>query len=329
MKILKVEDLEKYCFCQGRRYVENGRLFLSHSGSSIKGCFQGKTLRFHLFSDPIEKGRNAYIRLTVDGKTRRIRLPKGEKKILMDFPNGEHIFEVIKLTEAVNNSFAVESLETDGAFSVYKENHPIKIEFIGDSITTGFGVLAKETYGEYKTKEQDVTKAFSHLAAQALSAEYRVIAAGGWGILKSKYSSYAIPDFYDNVDLLRNRQKCADGFVPDAFIVTLGTNDFSYLSDLSEEKRKKEREEVKAAFIAFLQKLLAKNKPIVLVYGFFEYPDLGVMTEEVWRELDSPLLSTLEVQSANALNDVRAGHPGKRCHRLAAGRLVKTIRALF
>ena len=111
--------------------------------------------------------------------------------------------------------------------------------------------------------------------------------------------------------------------------MTLGTNDFSYLSDLSEEKRKTERAEVKAAFITFLQRLLTRNKPVVLVYGFFEYPDLGAMTGEVWREMDSPLLSTLEVQSAASLEDVRAGHPGKRCHRLAARRLAKAIRALI
>ena len=327
--IVNANEFDAYFFCQGRRYAEGGRLFFNHCGASFKGCFEGTTLSFDLFSDAVERGRNAYVRLTVDGKTRRIRLPIGQKTLTVAFPKGKHVFELIKLTETANNSLGASSVKTDGDFLPYEEQKQLKLEFIGDSITTGFGVLAKETYGEYKTKEQDVTKAFSHLAARALSAEYRVIAAGGWGILKSKYSSYAIPDFYDNVDLLRNRQKCADGFVPDVFIVTLGTNDFSYLSDLSEEKRKKERAEVKAAFIAFLNKLLAKNKPIVLVYGFFDYPDLGVMTEEVWRELDSPLLSTLEVQSANALNDVRAGHPGKRCHRLAAGRLVKTIRTLF
>ena len=67
----------------------------------------------------------------------------------------------------------------------------------------------------------------------------------------------------------------------------------------------------------------------MLVYGFFDYPDLGVMTEEVWREIESPLLSTLEVQSAASLGDIRAGHPGKRTHLSASKRLIKLIRKVL
>ena len=328
--IVQAKEAEKYFFCQGRRYAEGGRLFLNPSGASVKGRFCGSKLILTVFSEPIDKGRNAYVRLTVDGKPGRIRLSQGEKVICRTLAEGEHLFEVIKLTESANNTFGFCSAETDGAFVPYKEEPRLKIEFIGDSITTGFGVLAKEEFGEYRTKEQDVTKAFPYLVSRELNAEYNVIAAGGWGIYKSKYSPYAIPDFYANVDLTRNTQKQDDAaFTPDLCVVTLGTNDFSYLSDLSAEKRVEERAEVKRRFIAFLQGLLTKKVPVILVYGFFEYPDLGVMTEEVWREVDSPLLSTLEVKSTASLKDIRAGHPGKRCHRMAARRLVKTIRTLF
>ncbi len=328
--IVNANEFEQYFFCQGRRYAEGGRLFFNPSGASFKGCFEGARLSFDLFSDVAERDRNAYIRLTVDGKTRRIRLPVGQKTLTVTLPRGKHLFELIKLTETANNSLGVASVTTDGAFLPYKEQKNLKIEFIGDSITTGFGVLCKQTYGEYKTEEQDVTKAFSHLTAKALSAEYQVVAAGGWPIYKSKYSNCAVPDFYDNVDLTRNTQKYDhSSFVPDVVVVTLGTNDESYLADLPEDVRAEERAEVKRRFGAFVSKLLKYGKPVVLVYGFFDYPDLKALTEEVWAEADSPLLSTLEVQSAASLADVRAGHPGKRCHRLAAKRLTKAIRALL
>ena len=328
--ILTANEIEKYFFCQGRRYAEGGRLFFNASGASFKGCFEGARLSFDLFSDVAERDRNAYIRLTVDGKTRRIRLPVGQKTLTVTLPQGKHFFELIKLTETANNSLGVASVTTDGAFLPYKEQKNLKIEFIGDSITTGFGVLCKETYGEYKTKEQDVTKAFSYLTAKALSAEYQVIAAGGWPIYKSKYADCSIPDFYDNIDLTRNTQKYDhSAFVPDVVVVALGTNDESYLADLSEPKRGEERAEVKRRFAAFVSKLLRYEKPVILVYGFLDYPDLKTLTEEVWRETDSPLLSTLEVQSASSLDSIRAGHPGKKCHRFAAERLTKAIRALL
>ena len=174
-------SLERVFLCQGRRYAEGGRLFLNGSGASLQGAFHGEKLTLFLFSEPISAGRNAYVRLTVDGRTERIRLPKGEKRITRDFPKGEkritrdfprgeHLFEIIKLTESANNSLAVEKVETDGRFLPPKEESALKIEFIGDSITTGFGVLSRETYGEYKTKEQDVTEAFPYLTAKPPAA---------------------------------------------------------------------------------------------------------------------------------------------------------------
>ena len=320
---------ETFFSLQGRRYVKDGRLFLNASGASLKGLFRGKRLCLTLFSEPIMAGRNAYMRLTVDGKTRRMRMPKGEKTVLLELPQGEHTFEIIKLTESANNSLAFLCAESDGDFLPVQPSGGLKIEFIGDSITTGFGVLCRETYGEYKTKEQDVTKAFPYLTARALGASFNLVAAGGWPIYKSKYAPFAIPDYYGNVDLTRNTEEWDfSAFVPDVIVVTLGTNDFSYLADLSEEERAKERAEVKHRFLAFLRRLLTQNAKMVLVYGFFPYPDLGVLTEEVARELDDPRVSTLEVKSAASLNDVCAGHPGKRTHKLASARLIKRIRSL-
>jgi len=328
--LVTAAEIEKCFHCQGRRYAEGGRLFFNPSGASIKGLFRGSLLTITLLAEPIEKGRNAYIRLSLDGRMRRIRLPAKEKSLKFSVREGEHSFEIIKLTESQNNFLGISRVETDGEFLPVREKKSLKIEFIGDSITTGFGVLSHERYGDYQTAEQDVTKAFPHLVASALNAEYHLVAAGGWGICRSKYSEHSIPDFYGNVDLLRNTDKWdKKRFSPDLFVVTLGTNDFSYLADLSEEERLRERTEVKAHFIAFLEELLREKKPIILLYGFFDYPDLGVMTEEVWREISSPLLSTLEVRSASSLDDIRAGHPGRRTHRLAARRLLRCIRSVL
>ena len=328
--ILRADTIERFCFCQGRRYAEGGRLFLNHSGASLKGRYRGKSLFLTLESESALKGRNAYIRLTTEAGTRRIRLPSGVKRLTVDLPEGEHPFEIIKLTESANNTLAILQAETDGDFLPITEKKPIKIEFIGDSITTGFGVLSREKYGEYKTSEQDITKAFPHLVARALDAEYHVIAAGGWPIWKSKYSPYAIPDYYDHVDLLRNADKWDfSRFRPDCIVVTLGTNDFSYLADLSEEKRAIEREAVKRSFLDFLKKLLHQKAEIILFYGFFDYPDLGVMTEEVARELASPRVRTLETASAASLDDICAGHPGKKTHLRASERLLSCIKSLF
>ena len=201
--ILFAGEIEKFCFCQGRRYEKDGRLFFNHSGASFKGLFRGKTLSVDLFAEPVLPDRNVYIRLTVDGKSRRIRLPKKGKAITLTLASGEHIFEVVKLSESTSNALALRSLETEGEFLPYRENKVLKIEFVGDSITTGFGVRAKKADEEYTTATQDVTLSYAYLTARALTAEANYLAASGWGLYKSKYAEHAIPDFYDVVDLTR------------------------------------------------------------------------------------------------------------------------------
>ena len=326
---LGVSEFDTYFLFQGRRYAKGERLFLNHSGASVLGKFKGTELVLRVFSEFSLSDRNAYIRVTMDGKTRRVRLPKGEKTIAVRAEEGAHVFEVVKLTESANNSFALFSAETDGAFLPQEKTPALKIEFIGDSITTGFGTLAPFGNGEYKTKEQDVTKAFSYLTAKALGADYNVIAAGGWPIYKSVYSDHSIPEIYENVDFFRNEEKWDfSSFVPDVVVITLGTNDFSYLSEFSGEKREAEKEKVTEIFTEFIKRVAEKNEraKIILLCGFFEKPELLPLTIEAKERVGSPRVSVLETPSAASMSDVRAGHPGRICHRIAARRLVEAIK---
>ena len=156
-----------------------------------------------------------------------------------------------------------------------------------------------------------------------------VVAASGWGMYKSKYAEYALPDFYANIDLTRNRERWDFSFRPDVIVVALGTNDFSYLADLGEKHRAREYAALKKQSMDFLRALLAAGIPVVWVYGFSgseSQAGLPALVEEVWRELDCPHFYTLQVRSSHSLNDIRAGHPGKRTHRLAAQRLIRFIK---
>lgn len=326
--ILTAEAIERICYCQGRRYTMNGCLFFNPSGASVKGRFRGESLTMDLVAEPVVAGRNAYVRLTVDGSSRRIRLPRRGKRLTLTLPAGEHVFEIVKLNESESNSLALRSLETDGEFLPYEEQKALRIEFVGDSITTGFGVRAPRADGDYCTKEQDFTLSYAYLTARALNAEYSVVAASGWGLYKSKYASHAMPDFYDHVDLTRNRLPYDFSFRPDYVVLALGTNDFSYLADLDEETQGRERAVLLDRFVAFTRRLLSEGAKVILLYGFAGSPaqaGLPAFMQEVWRAVDDPRLYTLEVRDDYTLNDVRCGHPGRRTHRLAAARLIRLI----
>ena len=330
--ILIADEIEKYCYCQGRRYVTNGRLFFNASGASVKGFFRGTSLEISLRGDPAVKGRNTYIRLSVDGRGKRIRLPRKEKVISLSLPAGEHSFEIVKLTESESNSLSTASIRTDGEFLPIRDEKVLKIEFVGDSITTGYGVRAKSADEDYSVATQDVTLSYAYLTARALNAEMQIVAASGWGLYKSKYAEHAIPDFYENIDLTRNRAKWDfTRFRPEVIVLALGTNDFSYLADLSDEERARETVVLRDRFVAFARRLLGQGASVVLLSGFSgsdKQRELPALIEEVWRAVDSPRLYALQVRDAHGLNDISAGHPGKRTHRLAAKRLAKLIRSI-
>ena len=156
-----------------------------------------------------------------------------------------------------------------------------------------------------------------------------MIAAGGWPVYRSKYADHSIPEIYENVDFFRNAERWDfSSFRPDVIVIALGTNDFSYLSDLSEEKALVEKARVKEEFIAFLRRVSALNEgaKIFLLCGFFEYEGLSDLTKEVRKESEIENAFVVETKSAVSLSDVRAGHPGRKTHRLAAKRLVEAIR---
>ena len=324
--------LDKIFKCEGRRYVEDGRLFLNASGASLKGLVRGTILEIALRGDPAVKGRNTYVRLTVDGRGKRIRLPLKEKVISLAFEEGEHAFEIVKLNESESNSLSVTFVRTNGEFLPLREEKKLKIEFVGDSITTGYGVRAKRSDEGYSVATQDVTLSYAYLTARALNAEMQIVAASGWGLYKSKYAEHAIPDFYDNVDLTRNRAKWDFSlFRPGVIVLALGTNDFSYLADLSADDRARELDALRDHFVAFTRRLLEQGASVVLLYGFSgsdKQRDLPALIERVWRAVDSPRLHALQVPDAHGINDIAAGHPGKRTHRLAARYLTRLIRSI-
>ena len=66
---LGVSEFDTYFLFQGRRYAKGERLFLNHSGASVLGKFKGTELVLRVFSEFSLSDRNAYIRVTVDGKT--------------------------------------------------------------------------------------------------------------------------------------------------------------------------------------------------------------------------------------------------------------------
>ncbi|NLN82564.1 MAG: hypothetical protein GX136_08485 [Clostridiales bacterium] len=149
--------------------------------------------------------------------------------LAQSLPEGRHSVQLVKLSETHHSVVKVKSLTMNGELIkpalVNCACRIRTIEFIGDSITAGFGINCKTEDGPFCPKEQDGWRSYAALTARQLNARFFVIAHSGWGVYKSPYGE-RMPDIYEYTydkgeywDFLSNPV--------DLVVVNLGTKDCS------------------------------------------------------------------------------------------------------
>ncbi len=85
----------------------------------------------------------------------------------------------VKLSESPHSTIAVTDINVTGTPIQPTPNKEKLIEFIGDSITCGYGADDPDKSHQFSTKTEDVTKAFAYKTAQAAAtALFRVTQTG-------------------------------------------------------------------------------------------------------------------------------------------------------
>ncbi|AEO64954.1 23ac2323-bcd4-4ffe-a5f5-729369bd6a8a [Thermothielavioides terrestris] len=148
---------------------------------------------------------------------------------------GTHTVTLRKRSEALYGSIFLGSVTTDGAF-VAGTVPTRQIEIIGDSITVGYGLDGTNPCTNNATVE-DNPKTYGALAAAALGADYNVIAWSGKGVVRnvatgSPDTSPLMPELYTRYGANDpdNSYPYPPTWSPDAVVINLGTNDFSYIA---------------------------------------------------------------------------------------------------
>lgn len=122
---------------------------------------------------------------------------------------------------------------TNGRMLPAPERPELKIEFIGNSITCGYGnedSIASNGFA-YETENHTIT--YAHLTARRLNADVNVVARSGIGIYRNygtptEGSDDTMPLEYDQTMLYQDEPKWDFAqFQPDIVFVNLGTNDTS------------------------------------------------------------------------------------------------------
>lgn len=256
----------------------------------------------------------------------------------------------------------IHGFQTDGVFSPVPDKK-YKLEFIGDSITSGEGTYG--TPGDYPwiSMFMSASKHYASMTAQALDADFRLISQGGWGVVCGWDNDprHVLPAYYEQICGLAlgpvNEQLGAQKpnpfaeWQPDAVIVNLGTNDNGAFNqpawkdestgEIFQNKRnpdgsldRESVERLEQGVMAFL-KLLRKHNPdahIVWVYGMLGYE----LTLPIAHALDTYRLENHDnkvsfLQLPNTTEETIGArfHPGVKSHERAAKILTEYLETLL
>jgi lysophospholipase L1-like esterase len=108
-----------------------------------------------------------------------------------------------------------------------------RIEFIGNSITCGYGVEGDNSDCHFSAETENATMSFAATSARALNADYFLIAYSGRGVVRNYGDSCTtsrdpMPSLYDRTCYCDSTPTWDfSRWMPQAVVINLGTNDFS------------------------------------------------------------------------------------------------------
>ncbi|CAI6339070.1 unnamed protein product [Periconia digitata] len=204
---------------------------LSWPGTGISFIFTGSSATIDV--DRIS-GSNS-VELTVDGVASVMANVNGTPiSTPPGLGNGTHHVVLRKRSEALFGSIFLGNVTTDGTFEKDGEVSR-RIEFVGDSITVGYGLDGVNPCTNNASVENN-PKTFGALAASALQADYSMIAWSGIGVSRNYPSTSPDPSPVMPVRWTRYNPNDADdsypfpeASIPDVVVINLGTNDFAYV----------------------------------------------------------------------------------------------------
>ncbi|MGN6420197.1 MAG: cellulase family glycosylhydrolase [Pseudobacter sp.] len=247
-----------------RTFFNAGKL--SGPGSFVAFSFTGNEVTVKLKNEPCQGNYN-YISVELDNKyLGRFKVDNNEFKAftfkVTDKTKKTHDIRIVKATEAGMGEVLFDGSGIDAL--PLEKTLKKRIEFIGNSITCGFGndvtgvLCDKGTWYD----QHNAYLAYGPVVCRQLKADYLLSSVSGYGIYRNwnavKPEENTLPEVYDQL-YLRMEQPAPfpDDYQPDLVSICLGTND---LSDGDGQKARKpfDRAEFLNTYIEFIRHIYKK-----------------------------------------------------------------------
>ena len=258
----------------GRIYLNDGMIMLAHSGTGVAFNAGKGMLKITFGSDTSSFGEDetCFPRIGIYVNDVRIIddiIDIDEKSFSIDSIREDSVVQIIKLSESQQSVTAIKSIEASQEISPVSDLSHL-IEFVGDSITCGYGIEAS-LEESFSTRTEDCTKAYAYKLAKHLGCDYSLVSLSGFGII-SGYSEDGetrrieklFPEYYEqcgfshysyygqypqDVDWdFEKRER-------DLVVIFLGTNDISYCRNYLDRKEWFEED-----YFRFIKTVREKNR---------------------------------------------------------------------
>lgn len=335
----------------GRTAEQDGILWLALSASGIEFTFTGTKASVTIVGDTmISSGKDKQARFAVyidDERTLDTQVDAAEKtyEIFSADEAKETTVTIIKLSEAAESTFGIKSIDVTGSEIAPTAEKELKIEFIGDSITCGYGVDDEDRDHHFSTSTEDATRAYAYKTAKLLDADYSLVSYSGHGIISGytdsgkKVTSQLVPKVYEkfaksygyyDIFNVADIEWDFSRFVPDIVVINLGTNDASYCG--SDRERITDYSENYAEFL----KVVREKNPdahIICALGVMGdslYTGVKKAVELYTTETGDTKVSHFRLKPQDGTTGYAADwHPTEATHEIAAADMAEEIRRIL
>ena len=309
---------------------------LAWSGNTIKTAFVGTQLAATFKTSlPSNYGDYDYLQIYIDGE--RVETPLAitttAKKytIAKDLDFGYHYVEIVKRTDATRSYITFDGFDyKDGVAAPPPANKARTIEFIGDSITAGWGNLSSASTSTYVNSETDATKSYAYLTAKNLNANPVMLGMSGSGVaLNNDGTIGRIPTLwtakaytYDTTSI-----DFANIKAPDVVVINAGTNDWS-VNAITEAA-------YKTAYKNLVKDVRSKypNAFILCTIGsmttqHYDWIEdvVNELIEENSETANSLAFYKIKVSTAESSMRGGGGHPSAACHEVMAEEITAVLK---
>jgi lysophospholipase L1-like esterase len=214
-------------------FSKDGQVSYDWPGTYIRCRFTGKSIGLKL-----EGNKDISYNVFIDNLPVKVITTPENGGIWLEntLKPGTHTLRIYKRTEAVIGVSVFKGLMIDNKADVLPwETAPRhRIEFIGNSITCGYGTEGANKNEHFKPSTENNYYSYAAYLSRAFGADYSIIAHSGMGVVRNYGDSLNVsvapqmPDRFLRVLDSDNQLKWDfSQWKPDVVVINLGTNDFS------------------------------------------------------------------------------------------------------